>query len=251
MKYLIRFNEAFANKTISSITNFLKTVDRDSALSLMAMLTNISNKTDIPLSNFKGEYMRAKKAISINSETDDIIKMWFSIKKGYITFSFNNKEKSIGDIIDLDEMNKEFIENNMISDRYLVRSEWNARYKYGIYESIKKADYALVINLSVLKKGLKNIQRNRSNNEPIPRIDDRHYRNINRRRWAEKMLDGSNIEEIYDMINFLTTSKSSGILDMMLDVYRKGDITKKSLFLAIKSMCENDPKYLYSKYKYR
>lgn len=123
MKHLTLF-EAFSSKSISSIDTFLKKINPDSCGAFLSMLLNISENTDIPLSNFKGDYMSAKKAFSINSSTDDIIKMWFSLDNGYITFTMNNKNKEYD--ISIKEEDKDFVENNMVCDRYMSRIPWRA-----------------------------------------------------------------------------------------------------------------------------
>lgn len=235
MRHLQLF-EAFAGKSISSIDSFLKKIDIDSRGSFLSILINIASINNIPLSNFKGDYMSAKKAISINSDTDDIIKMWFSLDDGYITFTVNNKEREYK-LDDLKDEDIEFVKNNLICYRDMTKSPWNYNSYNGIYQSIKSAEYALVINLSKLDKGLNDIKKSRVKNKPLPRINNEFYRRENRKRWNDKMSDNGSMDELYDIIEHLQKShKNHRLVDMMLDAYNRGDINKKSLFVALSSL---------------
>lgn len=236
MKHLHLF-EAFSSKSISSIDSFLKKVGTEHCAGFLAMLINISERTDIPLSNFKGDYMSAKKAIGINSKTDDIIKLWFTLDDGYITFTMNNKDE-VYNIEDLKDEDVEFVKNNLITDRYLKTIPWRYSTYNGIYQDIKLAQYALVINLSKLDKGLSGLKRDRKANKPLPRIDNEFYRRENRKRWNEKMPKRyDDDDDLYNMLGYLQKShRNHRLIDMILDAYNRGDISKASLRETIKSL---------------
>lgn len=224
MKHIQLF-ESFKSKHISSIEIFLKKVNDRTYSSFLNSLINISIRSDIPLSTFKGEYMNAKKAILVNSKTDDIVKLWFSLDNGFIDYTMNNKNGRYG-VEGVTDYEKDFTSNNVLTDYRLDRFSWRPglfRNKYNIFS---KAEYALIINLSELDKGLSKLKQDRSKNKALPRIDDRFYRSENQKRYRQKSKKALHSEKVKDMLNYLLRNSSSSghIIKNVIDVYESGEI---------------------------
>lgn len=166
MKYINLF-ETFGNKDISAIENFLKFLSDEDSDKFIDTLKLISTHTDIPLSNFKGDYIKAISAIKMNSEEDKLIKFWFSIKDGItgITTTKNfteerkiqHEEDYIAEWMDTAFI-QNFIINNLLVNSHLSEIYWTKNR----YEKIITSEFALVVNITSLSKGLNNLKTKRN-----------------------------------------------------------------------------------------
>lgn len=187
MKHLLLF-EAFAGENISAIEKFLKQLNKEDAKEFIDTLKNISTYTDIPLSLFKGEYISAMKAIKYYKEGDKIVKFWFSIKDGFIGTTVTQQYSGRLDKDWITEFVKEFITINVPCTQYIRTLDWNKEK----YEDIIESQFALVINISELQKGLGDIINKRKearkgatallSNEYIRLYNDRRRKDILRKR---------------------------------------------------------------------
>lgn len=169
MKYIKLF-EAFGSKTISAIEKFLKLLDKEDADNFVDILKSVSEKTDIPLSNFKGEYVKALTAVKMNVENEQLIKFWFSIENGFVgmttTKSFSPEQLSFRKFQHEEDWMKtafiqNFILNNLIVNEYLREGNWTKKR----YEEIIESQFSLVINITELSKGLKDLKNKRKENK--------------------------------------------------------------------------------------
>lgn len=227
MNHLLLF-EAFASENISAIEKFLKQLDKEDAKYFIDTLKNISVKSDIPLSLFKGEYISAMKAIKYYKEGDKIVKFWFSIKDGLIGATITEQYTGRLDRDWMTEFAKEFITINVRCNEYLQPLDWNK----DTYEDIIESQFALIINLSELQKGLKDIIKKRkeakkgatalSSDEYIRLDNDRRRKDILRKRR------GISKDDVLDfMMSLLKKYRCYDLMDIIdrtFELYYKNKI---------------------------
>lgn len=161
MKHLKLF-EAFASKNISAIEKFLNLLDNNDRNGFIDFLKSISQRRDIPLSNFKGEYVKALTAIKMNAEGQELVKFWFSVEKGFIGATLTklysgNLEKPWMQ----SNFIKNFITNNVATNEHLREYPWTSDF----CEEVLESQFALVINLTELSKGLRDLKDKRRENK--------------------------------------------------------------------------------------
>lgn len=232
MKHLLLF-EAFESKNISAIEKFLKQLNKEDAKDFIDTLKNISTHTDIPLSLFKGEYVSAMKAIKYYKEGDKIVKFWFSIKDGLIGTTITQQYNGRLDRDWMTEFVKEFITINVRCNEYLRPLDWNK----DTYEDIIESQFALIINLSELQKGLKDIIKKRKENrkgatalssdEYIRLDNDRRRKDILRKRR------GISKDDVLDFMMSLVKKyrcyDPMDIIDCTFELYYRNKIDKDML----------------------
>lgn len=250
MKHLQLF-ESFKSREITSITNFIKNIirygDTSSKEYFIQSLCDIAIYNDTPLSNFEGEYMRAKSAISINSKEDTIIKFWFSLESGYILSTINNN-KDDNKVYDFkfDEKDKLFLDNNLLYDKHFNREQWSrSHYVYAYKENDKDFDYAFVINLSKIEKGgLSSLIKSRAENKPLARIDDAFYKSQNRIRYNNK--DQSKVVDLYNKLYIVKSNNNTNmveVLDNLERLYKRGTIGINYFIKLLDALSTIDLKY--------
>ena len=188
MKHIKLF-ETFASKSVSAIENFLKQLNNQDRDEFVNFLKSISERRDIPLSNFKGEYIKSMTAIKMNIEGQELIKFWFSIEEGFIGATLTKRYSgNLEQSWMQSNFIKNFIANNVMIDEYLRESSWRDT----MCENILDSQFALVINITELSKGLKDLRSKRKENrkgalklssdEYIRLYNDRRRKDILRKR---------------------------------------------------------------------
>jgi len=249
MNHLLLF-EAFASENISAIEKFLKQLDKEDAKDFIDTLKNISTYTDIPLSLFKGEYVSAMKAIKYYKEGDKIVKFWFSIKDGLIGTTITQQYTGRLDRDWMTEFAKEFITINVPCSEYLRPLDWNK----DTYEDIIESQFALIINLSELQKGLKGIIKKRkeakkgatalSSDEYIRLDNDRRRKDILRKRR------GISKDDVLDFMMRLVKKyrcyDPMDIIDCTFELYYRNKIDRDMLDAVMDELEERYGEWIWS-----
>lgn len=161
MKHLKLF-EAFASKNISAIEKFLNLLDNNDRNGFIDFLKSISQRRDIPLSNFKGEYVKALTAIKMNVEGQELVKFWFSLEKGFIGATLTKLYSGdLGKPWMQTNFIRNFVANNVATNEHLREYPWTSDF----CEEVLESQFALVINLTELSKGLRDLKDKRRENK--------------------------------------------------------------------------------------
>lgn len=241
MNHLLLF-EAFASENITAIEKFLKQLDKEDAKDFIDTLKNISTYTDIPLSLFKGEYVSAMKAIKYYKEGNKIVKFWFSIKDGLIGTTITEQYTGRLDRDWMTEFAKEFITINVRCNEYLRPLDWNK----DTYEDIIESQFALIINLSELQKGLKDIIKKRKENrkgatalssdEYIRLDNDRRRKDILRKRRGISKIDV--LDFMMSLVKKYRCYDPMDIIDCTFELYYRNKIDKDMLEAVMNELKE-------------
>lgn len=229
MNHLLLF-EAFGSKNISAIQKFLNQLDKQDAKEFIDMLKNMSRSSDIPLSLFKGEYISAIKAIKHYKEDEKIVKFWFSVKEGLIGTTITKQYTGRLDKSWMTDFAKEFIMINVPCSESLYTSEWSE----DKYKKIIESEFALIINLSELKKGLKDlvVKRKEARKGATALYSDEYIRLSNKRKRSDILqqkrgVSDSEIDDfIYDIAKKHRCYDPFDMLDVIHELYFRGKITK-------------------------
>lgn len=233
MRYLKLF-EAFASKNISAIEKFLDLLDNNDRNEFIDFLKSISQRRDIPLSNFKGEYVKSLTAIKMNIEGQELIKFWFSVEEGFIGATLTKRYAGNlehtwmqGNFI------KNFITNNVATDGCLRESSW----KNDFCERILDSQFALVINLSELSKGLKGLKDKRKENKKgaLKLSSDEFIRldNDRRRKDILRKRRGVSRDDVLDFMMMLVKKyrcyDPMDLIDCTFELYYRNKVDREML----------------------
>lgn len=237
MKHINLF-ESFGSKSISAIEKFLKLLDKDDVDNFIDILKSISLKMDIPLSSFKGDYVKALTAMKMNVEGEQLIKFWFSVEDGLLgmttTKSFTKDQLDFRKFNVEDWMKTAFIQNfvinNLIVDEYLRELRWTEKG----YDEIMNAQFSLVINLTELSKGLKALKSKRVENRKgaTALFSDDYIRlknQQNRKNILQKkrgITDDEIMDLMFDIMKKYRCYDPMDILDVCFELYYKGKIDR-------------------------
>ena len=241
MKHINLF-ESFGSKSVSAIEKFLKLLDNDDVDNFVDILKSISIKMDIPLSNFKGDYVKAITAMKMNVEGEQLIKFWFSVKDGLLgmttTKSFTKDQLDFRKFNhEEDWMNTAFIQNfvinNLIVDEHLRELRWTER----SYGEIMNAQFALVVNLTELSKGLKSLKSKRIENRKgaVALFSDDYIRLKNQQNRKDILQQKRGIKDdeimdlMFDIMKKYRCHDPMDILDVCFELYYKGKINRIAL----------------------
>lgn len=240
MKYIKLF-EAFGSKNISAIEKFLKPLDKEDADNFVDILKSVSEKTDIPLSNFKGEYVKALTAVKMNVENEQLMKFWFSIENGFVgittTKSFTTQQSSQHEE---DWMKTAFVQNfilnNLIVNDYLREGNWTKKR----YEEIIESQFALVINITELSKGLKDLKTKRKKNkkDALAFYSDDYIRLSNQQKRSDILQQRRGVnkwdvrDKIYDIMRSYKCYDPMDLVDVCHELYFRRKISME-MFDAI------------------
>ena len=241
MKYIKLF-EAFASKSVSAIEKFLEQLDKEDRDDFVDILKSMSEKTDIPLSNFKGEYIKAATAIKMNVESGLLVKFWFSVEDGFLgmttTKSFNDEQLAFRKYNHEEDWMKtayiqNFIINNVLVNRHLNEIRWTER----SYKEIMSSQFALVINLTELSRGLKDLKAKRKENrkgalklssdEYIRLDNDRRRKDILRKRRG--ISRGDVIDFMMSLVKRHRCYNPMDIIDCSYELYYRNKIDRDML----------------------
>lgn len=233
MKHIKLF-EAFASKSVSAIEKFLKQLNNQDRDEFVNFLKSISERRDIPLSNFKGEYVKSLTAIKMNIEGQELIKFWFSIEEGFIGATLTkhysgNLEQSWMQ----SNFIKNFIANNVMIDGYLRESSWRDT----MCENILDSQFALVINLTELSRGLKDLKAKRKENRKgaLKLSSDEYIRldNDRRRKDILRKRRGISRDDVLDFMMILVKRyrcyDPMDIIDCSFELYYRNKIDRDML----------------------
>jgi hypothetical protein len=229
--------EAFGNKSVGAIEKFLKLLDSDDVDNFVDILKSISTKMDIPLSNFKGDYVKALTAMKMNVEGEQLIKFWFSVEDGLLgmttTKSFSKDQLSFRKFNNEEDWMKtafiqNFISNNLIVDEHLRELRWTER----SYGEIMNAQFALVVNLTELSKGLKSLKSKRIENRKgaMALFSDDYIRLKNQQKRKDILQKKRGITDyeimdlMFDIMKKYRCHDPMDILDVCFELYYKGKI---------------------------
>lgn len=241
MKHIKLF-EAFASKSVSAIEKFLEQLDKEDRDDFVDILKSISEKTDIPLSNFKGDYIKAVTAIKMNVESGLLVKFWFSIENGFLgmttTKSFNDEQLAFRKYNHEEDWMKtayiqNFIINNVLVNRHLNEIRWTER----SYKEIMSSQFALVINLTELSSGLKDLKAKRKENKKgaLKLSSDEYIRldNDRRRKDILRKKRGISRDDVLDFMMSLVKKyrcyDPMDIIDCSFELYYRKKIDKDML----------------------
>jgi hypothetical protein len=233
MKHINLF-EAFSSKSISAIEKFLNLLDNDDRSEFIDFLKSISQRRDIPLSNFKGEYIKSLTAIKMNVESQELIKFWFSVEEGFIGATLT--KRYAGNLEQpwmQSSFIKNFITNNVATDEYLRESSWTNDF----CERVLDSQFALVINLTELSKGLRDLKTKRKENKEgaLALFSDDYIRLSNQRKRKDILQQKRSInhEEImdlmYDIMKKYRCHDPMDILDVCFELYYRGKMDRTTL----------------------
>ena len=229
MKHIKLF-EAFANKNISAIEKFLKLLDKEDSNNFVDFLKSVSEKTDIPLSNFDGKYVSTLKAIKMNVEGDYILKFWFSIENGFVgvttTRSFTLQS---GEDWMKSAFIQNFISNNFIIDDYLKQCRWTKK----MYDKIIESQFALVVNITELSNGLEDLKSKRRENkkDALSFYSNDYIRQKNQQKRSDILQKKRGIstsevrDKIYDIIKKFRCYDPMDLVDVCHELYFRKEIS--------------------------
>lgn len=250
MKHLKLF-EAFASKSISAIEKFLKSLDDQDRNEFVDTLKSISDDTDIPLSNFKGEYVKSMTAIKMNSEEDKLVKFWFSLEDGLTgittTKKFTKDQLSFRKYQhEEDWMKTAFIQNFVIHNLIVTRTLREVIWTEQKYKEMMKSQFALVINITELSKGLKDLRYKRKENRKgaLAFYSDDYIRldNDRRRKDILRKRRGISKDEVLDFMMSLVKKyrcyDPMDIIDCSYELYYRNKIDKDMLEAVMEELEE-------------
>jgi hypothetical protein len=233
MKHLKLF-EAFASKNISAIEKFLDLLDNNDRNEFIDFLKSISRRRDIPLSNFKGEYVKSLTAIKMNIEGQELIKFWFSVEEGFIGATLTKRYAGNlehtwmqGNFI------KNFITNNVATDDCLRESSWTNDF----CERVLDSQFALVINLTELSKGLRDLKDKRKENKKgaLKLSSDEFIRldNDRRRKDILRKRRGVSRDDVLDFMMMLVKKfrcyDPMDLIDCTFELYYRNKVDREML----------------------
>jgi len=233
MRYLKLF-EAFASKNISAIEKFLDLLDNNDRNEFIDFLKSISQRRDIPLSNFKGEYVKSLTAIKMNIEGQELIKFWFSVEEGFIGATLTKRYAGNlehtwmqGNFI------KNFITNNVATDDCLRESSWTNDF----CERVLDSQFALVINLTELSKGLRDLKDKRKENKKgaLKLSSDEFIRldNDRRRKDILRKRRGVSRDDVLDFMMMLVKKyrcyDPMDLIDCTFELYYRNKVDREML----------------------
>ena len=233
MKHIKLF-EAFASKSVSAIEKFLKQLNNQGRDEFVNFLKTISERRDIPLSNFKGEYVKSLTAIKMNIEGQELIKFWFSIEEGFIGATLTKRYSgNLEQSWMRSNFIKNFIANNVMIDEYLRESSWRDT----MCENILDSQFALVINITELSKGLKDLKDKRKENkkDALSLFSDDYIRLSNQRKRKDILQQkrGVNDKEVmdlmFDIMKKYRCHDPMDILDVCFELYYRGKMDRTIL----------------------
>lgn len=233
MKHIKLF-EAFGSKSVSAIEKFLKQLDNQDRDEFVNFLKSISERRDIPLSNFKGEYVKSLTAIKMNIEGQELIKFWFSVDEGFIGATLT--KRYIGNLEQpwmQSNFTKNFITNNVATNEHLHESSWTNDF----CERILDSQFALVINLTELSKGLRDLKDKRRENkkDALKLSSDEYIRldNDRRRKDILRKRHGISKDDVLDFMMSLVKKyrcyDPMDIIDCSYELYYRNKIDRDML----------------------
>jgi hypothetical protein len=233
MKHLKLF-EAFASKNISAIEKFLNLLDNNDRDEFIDFLKSISQRRDIPLSNFKGEYVKALTAIKMNVEGQELIKFWFSVEEGFIGATLTKRYSgNLEQPWMQSNFIKNFIANNVATDEYLRESSWTNDF----CERVLESQFALVMNLTELSKGLRDLKDKRKENkkDALAFYSDDYIRLKNQQKRDDILQQRRGVnkwnvrDKIYDIIKKYRCYDPMDLVDCCFELYYRNKISKQML----------------------
>ena len=233
MKHLKLF-EAFASKNISAIEKFLDLLDNNDRNEFIDFLKSISQRRDIPLSNFKGEYVKSLTAIKMNIEGQELIKFWFSVEEGFIGATLT--KRYVGNLEHTwmqGNFIKNFITNNVATDDCLRESSWTNDF----CERVLDSQFALVINLTELSKGLRDLKDKRKENKKgaLKLSSDEFIRldNDRRRKDILRKRRGVSRDDVLDFMMMLVKKfrcyDPMDLIDCTFELYYRNKVDREML----------------------
>lgn len=182
------------------------------------------------------------KAIKYYKEGDKIVKFWFSIKDGLIGTTITQQYTGRLDKDWMTEFVKEFITINVPCSEYLRPLNWDK----DTYEDIIESQFALIINLSELQKGLKDIIKKRKeakkgatalySNEYIRLDNDRRRKEILRKRRSISKNDV--LDFMISLVKKYKCYDPMDIIDYSFELYYRNKIDRDMLEAVINELEE-------------
>jgi hypothetical protein len=233
MKHLKLF-EAFTSKNISAIEKFLSLLDNNDRDEFIDFLKSISQRRDIPLSNFKGEYVKSLTAIKMNIEGQELIKFWFSVEEGFIGATLTKRYSgNLEQPWMQSNFIKNFITNNVATDEYLRESSWTSDF----CERVLDSQFALVMNITELSKGLRDLKDKRKENRKgaLKLSSDEFIRLDNniRRKDILRKRRGVSRDDVHDFMMMLIKKyrcyDPMDLIDCTFELYYRNKVDREML----------------------